>query len=291
MSDFSKSAPKKATSGRVRKPVVKFEVSEAAAEQALNQKGRKLATAEKDRVAGHFLSYNDPNPSSKYGSVFVPSSVALSDRDRAQQLILSEDQMRVTGVYGGYRLVRATHGVHSGAYYWEAEILEPAPGVSDAINCHVRLGWSTRQGELQGPVGNNSCTYGYRDVSGSKIHNGKRDDNYGESYSVGDIIGCFLNLDTDNIDNNQIRFFKNGKDQGIAYKGGKDIPLGVYFPAISLYMQSSVRVNFGPSFILRHDIFGANAVSEVQPMNPDERKNHDNRISEIRKSNKICREI
>jgi len=48
----------------------------------------------------------------------------------------------------------------------------------------------------------------------------------------------------------------------VAFKG-KEIPLGVYFPAVSLYMYSSVRVNFGPSFILTHDIFSANAVSEV----------------------------
>lgn len=31
-------------------------------------------------------------------------------------------------------------------------------------------------------------------------------------------------------------------------------------------------MNFGPSFILRHDIYGANAVSEVQPMSPEDRK-------------------
>ena len=31
-------------------------------------------------------------------------------------------------------------------------------------------------------------------------------------------------------------------------------------------------MNFGPSFILRHDIYGANAISEVQPMSPEDRK-------------------
>ena len=37
-------------------------------------------------------------------------------------------------------------------------------------------------------------------------------------------------------------------------------------------LQAEVSVNFGPSFILRHDIYGANAVSEVQPMSPEDRK-------------------
>jgi hypothetical protein len=33
-----------------------------------------------------------------------------------------------------------------------------------------------------------------------------------------------------------------------------------------------VRANFGPSFIKRPDIPGVNAVSELQPMNPEDRK-------------------
>jgi len=91
-------------------------------------------------------------------------------------------------------------------------------------------------------------------------------------------------LDVENVNNNQMRFFLNGMDQGVAYRG-KEIPLGVYFPACSLYMNSRVRVNYGPSFILRHDIYNANAVSEVQPMNPDDRKSHDVRIAGIRENN------
>ena len=82
-----------------------------------------------------------------------------------------------------------------------------------------------------------------------------------------------------------MRFFLNGIDQGVAYKG-KEIPLGVYFPAVSVYMKARVRVNFGPSFIIKHDIFNANAVSEVQPMNPEDRRAHDVRIATIRETNK-----
>lgn len=221
-------------------------------------------------------------------TLYVPPSVALSERDRAQQLCLSHDQMEVTGVHGGYRMVRATHGVHNGAYYWEVEILPPLEGPNvDPSRCHTRVGWSTRQGELQAPVGNDIYGYGYRDISGSKVHGGLRDDRYGEEYGPGDIIGCFLNLDVDDIGNNQMRFFKNGRDQGVAYRGS-EIPLGVYIPACSLYMQARLRVNFGPSFILKHDIFGANAVSEVQPMNPEDRKAHDARIAAIRMYNPAC---
>lgn len=52
-----------------------------------------------------------------------------------------------------------------------------------------RVGWSTRQGELQGAVGGDRYSYGYRDISGSKIHESIRDDAYGEPYGPGDIVG------------------------------------------------------------------------------------------------------
>ena len=73
-------------------------------------------------------------------------------------------------------------------------------------------------------------------LSGSKVHSSNRDDNYGSAFGTGDIIGCYLFLDDQNPLTNQMRFFKNGKDQGIAYNG-KELPSGVYFPALSLYME------------------------------------------------------
>ena len=59
------------------------------------------------------------------------------------------------------------------------------------------------------------------------------------------MIGCYIFLDDQNPLTNQMRFFKNGKDQGIAYNG-KELPSGVYFPAISLYMKVTkyVRINY-----------------------------------------------
>ena len=58
-------------------------------------------------------------------------------------------------------MIRATHGVHNGAYYWECQI-----GQSADNNAHVRIGWSTRQGELQAPVGYDRYSFAYRDISG-----------------------------------------------------------------------------------------------------------------------------
>lgn len=43
----------------------------------------------------------------------------------------------------------------------------------------------------------------------------------------------------------KIDFFKNGIHQGTGFK---DIYAGSYFPAISLYKNVTVSVNFGPNF-------------------------------------------
>ena len=224
---------------------------------------------------------------------FTPPSVALSSRDRAPQLKISRDQLEISGNGGGFRMVRATHGVHIGAYYCEAEILPPvipAPAknanpvmIADIPDSHVRIGWSTRQGDLQAPLGHDKHGYAYRDISGSKIHASTRDDDYGESFGPGDIIGLYLKIDLEEVSNNEIRFFKNGRDQGVAFRG-VEIPLGVYFPAIAVYQYARVRMNFGPSFILQHDIYGANALSEVQPMSPQDRRDHEVEIAARRQA-------
>jgi hypothetical protein len=75
---------------------------------------------------------------------------------------------------------------------------------------------------------------------GSKVHNSQRIDGFGEPFGPGDIIGCFIYLD-DNSVNNRMNFYKNGVDQGIAYSGS-EIPTGIYFPSISLYMKVSATV-------------------------------------------------
>lgn len=101
-----------------------------------------------------------------------------------------------------------------------------------------------------------------------------REDDYGETYGVGDVIGCLIHLGGSNESLSEMRFFKNGRDQGQAYgyEHGAVIPKGVYFPAISLFGQAQVRANFGPSFIepIDGEKFKYNAFCDVQPMNARE---------------------
>lgn len=71
--------------------------------------------------------------------------------------------------------------------------------------------------------------------TGSKVHNSIRTDHYGAPFSPGDVIGCHIAL-YDDATQNKMSFFKNGVDQGVAFSG-PEIPSGIYFPAVSLYMK------------------------------------------------------
>merc|ERR1711865_819323 len=116
-------------------------------------------------------------------------------------------------------MARATHGTREGAYYWECEVLTPEIDAG-----HVRVGWAQRSGELQAPVGYDKWSYAYRDLQGPS-----------------DVIGLAVFLQppdagtsssempASEMPANHIRFFKNGRDQGIAFT---DIPPGIYFPSL-----------------------------------------------------------
>lgn len=199
--------------------------------------------------------------------------VTLSTMERAPQIEL-DDTLTSATAWKGYRTVRATHGACQGSWYYEATMSHLG------FSGHVRLGWSTRKGELQAPVGYDECSYGYRDLEGSKVHKAWRED-YGEAFQEGDVIGCYLHLGNGgrpfemersdivtwkgglfyevkpNADEPQIMpdsfvgFTKNGVWQGAAYRGLSE---GTYYPAVSIFTlptqeeKATVAVNFGPSF-------------------------------------------
>ena len=49
------------------------------------------------------------------------------------------------------------------------------------------------------------------------------------------MIGCYIRLDDfDPMRNNEMRFYKNGRCQGVAFTG---FAMGLYFPAVSVYMK------------------------------------------------------
>ena len=236
----------------------------------------------------------------------TPPFVHLNKADTAPQLTIEPDYCTVRGGMRGYRMSRASHGVSKGTYYYECHILEP-PSVQELVDAmppnvrlgpklqkqlqdalegknpgfvagHTRIGWSTRSGDLQAPVGYDKWSYGYRDQLGSRVHSSQREDEWGaQPYGVGDVVGFLISMEGGNIshgsglhndmggvDNiqdtaeNHIRFFRNGDNMGhyVVTRGKReggaafeDVPFGTYHPAISVYLGARVRVNFGPHFL------------------------------------------
>ncbi|KAL3809466.1 hypothetical protein ACHAXA_001868 [Cyclostephanos tholiformis] len=62
-------------------------------------------------------------------------------------------------------------------------------------NGHVRIGWSTRNANLQAPVGYDEHSYAIRDILGSRLHKSRREDNWGgRGFGPGDVIGMAICL-------------------------------------------------------------------------------------------------
>ncbi|XP_077520810.1 set1/Ash2 histone methyltransferase complex subunit ASH2-like isoform X1 [Amblyomma americanum] len=208
-----------------------------------------------------------------------PSSVLLAMHDRAPQLKLSDDRLSVTGEKG-YCMVRATHGVEEGSWYYEATI-EDMPE-----NSATRIGWSQELANLQAPLGYDRFGYSWRSRKGTRFHESRGRHYHDGGYGKGDTLGFLIELpkckekegqlslpdafkdrrlvkvksylyfeEKDEVQQaikalkplpgSRIVFYKNGECVGTAWR---DINEGMYFPAISLYKGCTVRLNFGPNF-------------------------------------------
>ncbi|KAK1800837.1 hypothetical protein P4O66_006033 [Electrophorus voltai] len=202
--------------------------------------------------------------------------VLLALHDRAPQLKISDDRLTVTGEKG-YSMVRASHGVRKGAWYFEVSVDDMPPDTA------ARLGWSQPLGNLQAPLGYDKFSYSWRSKKGTRFHQsiGKH---YSEGYGQGDVLGFFIELpdntetakalpdtnkdkalikfksylyfeEKDYVDKaekslktvgeSRMIFYKNGVNKGVAFE---NLFEGMYFPAISLYKSCTVSVNFGPHF-------------------------------------------
>ena len=191
--------------------------------------------------------------------------------------------MALTAVgYKGYRMVRATHGVAAGSWYFEVRVCAPHNGEDG----HTRIGWSTEAGDVQAPVGYDLNSYSYRDVNGAVFHESMGRD-YGEPYGPGDVIGVLLTMGdppgsrrerqrcraANGVEyiveeerqrivstGSEMRFFKNGVAQGVAFEG---VWAEVYYPAASLFKAATVTFNFGPDFECKPAALDARPVSEL----------------------------
>ena len=208
------------------------------------------------------------------------SHVSLSPKDRAPQLEfdVDKDPYLVTGSKG-YRMIRATHGVNEGTWYFEVKVMSSSHG---SLIPHFRLGWSTALGDLQAPVGFDAYSYGYRDIEGTFFHQ-SHGHVYGQPYQVGDTIGFLIHLPQwpkdmprEPSSNAMIHSeycygvepwkkamaisplkqdkmcqegfmecFVNGVSQG---KMVHELPIHTYYPAISIYNYGRIRLQVNEPF-------------------------------------------
>lgn len=247
-----------------------------------NKDGYRYILAEPDPHAPFRKEFDEssdwagkPIPGWLYRCV-SPSAVLLALHDRAPQLHTHDDRRAVQGEKG-YCLIRATHGVSRGTWYYETTITEQPEG------SHVRLGWAQQLANLQAPLGYDKFGYSWRSRKGTVFHESHGKHYAEDGFKKGDVIGVLIHLpennpisilpptykdkplvkfrshlyyeDKDDVagtvkqlkptNESHIQFFKNGKTSGIAFK---NIYNGLYYPALSLFRSITVSTNFGPDF-------------------------------------------
>ena len=117
---------------------------------------------------------------------------------------------------------------------WMYEVMLETSGIQ-------QLGWATLScpfTEHEG-VGDGDDSYAY---DGKRVRKWNKDaETYGQSWVAGDVIGCCIDLDHD-----EILFFRNGNPLGVAFRGIRKMGPGFgYYPAISLSQGERCELNFG----------------------------------------------
>lgn len=127
--------------------------------------------------------------------------------------------------------IRGNVGVFNGRYYYEVLL---------KTNGLFQIGWCTLQTTFntQNGVGDDSTSYAYDGYRVKKWNKEPLD--FGEAWSVGDIIGTLIDFDR-----REIKFWRNCKCLGRAFVNIKKGPNVVYFPAISMQRGQRCVFNFG----------------------------------------------
>ncbi|KAJ6908019.1 hypothetical protein NC651_018456 [Populus alba x Populus x berolinensis] len=117
---------------------------------------------------------------------------------------------------------------------WMYEVLLETCGVQ-------QLGWATRSCPFTDHKGVGDADDSYA-FDGKRVSKWNKDaESYGQPWVVGDVIGCCLNLDHD-----EILFYRNGVSLGVAFRGIRKMgPGSGYYPAISLSQGERCELNFG----------------------------------------------
>jgi len=113
---------------------------------------------------------------------------------------------------GADSMLRASFGVSSGKWYWEATL----------GNTKANVGIAKATAALSSYLGSDANGWGYYSVAGTKVNSGATTA-YGATYTTGDVVGVAFDADAGTL-----TFYKNNVSQGVAFTG---LTSGPYFPA------------------------------------------------------------
>ncbi|XP_042391139.1 E3 ubiquitin-protein ligase RKP isoform X2 [Zingiber officinale] len=165
------------------------------------------------------------NCGSSTSTVVIDSSSVCGDMKTIRNPLIVESQTVFSSA-------RANACVWKGK--WMYEVTLETSGIQ-------QLGWAIIPCSFtdQKGVGDSDDSYAY---DGRRVNKWNKDPvSYGQSWVVGDVIGCCIDLDND-----EISFFRNGVSLGVAFdRIQKMNPENGYYPAISLSDGECCDLNFG----------------------------------------------
>jgi len=180
-----------------------------------------------------------------------------------KQISINNSEVNHTGYNFG--TVRGTVKVYAGRWYFEVKL---------KTGGSARIGWCTDkfypESRYSG-LGADDCSWGFDGSRKTKIHNEKDGDgshSYGEYWNSGDVVGCILDLGT-----RKISYTLNGKDLGVAFSGVRPGDASGLMPAVSVYRNTKVSVNFGRKF--------ANPAPHACPLNGTLTKAQKNSLDKV----------
>ena len=165
------------------------------------------------------------------------------DHGRADDLVITNGGCDVATGGTARGVVRSTIAVSSGKWYWEVN-----PDSASGGNSYIGVSANTNDYNrgANDYLGARATDYGYYQDDG-KVYTGSTGATYGNSYSNGNIIGVYLDLD-----NNKLYFSINGTLQnsgtGISVTDPASTNEGAYFFCVgddNAYAERRFEVNFG----------------------------------------------
>ncbi|EDV19621.1 uncharacterized protein TRIADDRAFT_61890 [Trichoplax adhaerens] len=190
-------------------------------------------------------SRQSEEPSDFWSEEFDESAFVLDRYNSDLHVKISKDGLITEDYYkGGFAYlwggIRATYGAKSGKVFYEIKILQFSSVELPDPETHknaLRVGWSVDSPYFQ--LGEDKYSYGFG--SSGKAATTSNFFSYGKEFGVGDVIGCYLDLESEP---STVGFMKNGEDLGSAFQLAVDLSGKALFPHIYL-KNARVQVNFG----------------------------------------------